>query len=312
MAVIAIDCGGSHLSCALIENKKILAKSVIETTANSIREILPELASTIRDLCLQCGVPVESCVGLAVGLPVTLNAKTGEILSTLDKFVDIRQVNLLAWGEQELGLPVRLENDARMALLGEQYAGAAIGAQDVVMVTLGTGIGGAAMLQGHLLYSEYGQAGCVGGHLTVNFRGRRCKCGAIGCAEAEASTSVLKQICREWPGFDKSALAAEADLNFQALFRAKDAGDAVAREILQHCLAVWSALTVSLIHAYGPELVLFGGAVMQRGEEIIVPIREWVSAHFWRTVRGVPRIQAATLGRNAALLGAEALFKREA
>jgi glucokinase len=126
-----------------------------------------------------------------------LESRTGEVLSTLNKFADIQQVDLSAWSARELGLPVRFENDARMALLGEHSAGAAQGAQDVVMVTLGTGIGGAAMLQGHLLHSRYGQAGCLGGHLTVNFRGRRCKCGAIGCAEAEASTSVLEEVCRE-------------------------------------------------------------------------------------------------------------------
>ncbi|MGI8772120.1 MAG: ROK family protein, partial [Acidobacteriaceae bacterium] len=304
MRVLGIDCGGSHLSCALIDDKKLLAHASLETAATSLREILPLLASTLRDLCRSCSVSVQSCSGLGIGLPVILEARTGAVLSTLNKYCDLPQIDLAAWSERELGLPIRFENDARMALLGEQFAGAAVGAQDVVMITLGTGIGAAAMLQGRLLHSRYGQAGCLGGHLTVNFRGRRCKCGAIGCAEAEASTAALADICREWPDFDRSTLANEGDLNFETLFRCKDAGDAVADEVLHHCLEVWSALTVSLIHAYGPELVLFGGAVMRRDAEILEPIRRYVATHMWRTIHGPPRIEAATLGSHAALFGA--------
>lgn len=311
MRVLGIDCGGSHLSCALVENKRVLARTVVETDASSFREILPVLESTLRDLCRRCVVPVQSCSGLGIGLPVVLETRTGEILSTLNKFRDLPGIDLTAWSQQYLGLPIRLENDARLALLGEQFAGAAVGAEDVVMITLGTGIGGAAMLQGRLLHSRYGQAGCLGGHLTVNSRGRRCKCGAVGCAEAEASTWALEEICREWPGFHMSLLANENTFNFETLFRAKDMGDAVAREILQHCFGVWSALTVSLIHAYGPELILFGGAVMSRGEEVLEPIRHFVTTHMWKTTRGVPRIEPAILGSNAALFGAEALFQEE-
>lgn len=312
MRVLGVDCGGSHLSCALVENKTILAKEFIETDASSLRDILPILASKLRALCGGCSVSVQSCSGVGMGLPIILDTRTGEALSTINKFSDIHEIDLSAWAERELGLPIRVENDARLALLGEHSAGAASGAQDVVMVTLGTGIGGAAMLQGSLLHSRYGQAGCLGGHLAVNFRGRHCKCGAIGCAEAEASTWALPEICRDWPNFDTSALSGEAILDFRSLFRARDSGDAVAREILRHCLDVWSALTVSLIHAYGPELVLFGGSVMGRGEEILGPIRQWVDGHIWRTIRGVPQIQTAVLGSDAALFGAEALFAKDA
>lgn len=311
MRVLAVDCGGSHLSCALAEDKRLLAHTSVDTPATSLRDVLPVLARTLRDLCRSCGVPVRSCSGVGIGLPVILESSTGEILSTLNKYPDLPEIDLAAWSEREFGLPIKFENDARMALLGERIAGAAVGAEDVVMITLGTGIGGAAMLQGRLLHSRFGQAGNLGGHLTVNFRGRRCKCGAVGCAEAEASTAVLNDICREWPGFDRSALANEDNLDFEAVFRCKDSGDAVAREVLEHCLDVWSALTVSLIHAYGPELVLFGGAIMRQGEEILQPVRDYVAAHCWRTTRGLPRMETAMLGSQAALFGAAALFEEK-
>jgi glucokinase len=312
MRVLGIDCGGSHLSCALIENKKILSQSVIETDACSFEEMLPRLSETLRGLCRSAAVPLDSCAGLAIGLPVILQSGTGELLSTFTKYRDLPELDLAAWSRQELGLPIRLENDAGMALLGEWFAGASAGAQDMVMVTLGTGIGGAAMLQGRLLHSRYGQAGCLGGHLTVNYRGRVCACGAIGCAEAEASTSVLAEICREMPGFSTSLLAGENVINFETLFRSKDHGDSVAAAVVRHCVEVWSALAVTLIHAYGPEVLLFGGAVMRRGEELLQPIRDYVALHMWKTTCGIPRIETALLGSDAALFGAEAMFEREA
>ena len=308
MKVLGIDCGGSHLSCGLIEDKKILAWEDIRTDATSLRQLLPTLADVLRNLCARAGSPLDSCVGVGIGLPVVMDATTGETLSTLEKFRDLPDVDLSRWSMAELGLPARFENDARLALLGEHAAGAAAGAHDVVMITLGTGIGGAAMLQDRLLFSRLGQAGCLGGHLTVNLLGRRCVCGAIGCAEAEASTSVLPEVCREWPSFAGSKLAGVTPLNFDLLFQTADAGDRVANQVLSHCIRVWSALTVSLIHAYGPELILFGGGVMKRGEEILTPLREWVHKHMWTTSRGVPRIEVAALGNHAALFGAEALF----
>jgi glucokinase len=213
-----------------------------------------------------------------------------------------------AWCQREFQLPVKIENDAKLALLGEHFVGAAKAFSDVVMVTLGTGIGGAVMLENRLLRSEMGQAGSLGGHLTVRMGGRVCICGAVGCAEAEASTSVLHAIAGEWPGFAASLLANEAQLDFAALFRCKDAGDTIAREVLNHCLGIWSALAVTLIHAYGPQVVLFGGGIMNRGQEILQPIRAYVQQHVWRTSRGFPRIEAAVLGTDAALVGAEALF----
>ena len=254
------------------------------------------------------GTTVRQLDGVALGFCGIVDGERNEILSTLDKYSDAVGVDLHGWAQQEFGLSLRIENDACMALLGEHRAGAAQSARDVVMITLGTGIGGAAMLGGRLLRSYAGQAGCLGGHLPVNFRGRRCSCGAVGCAESEASTAVLPILCREASGFDTSLLAAEPRLDFKALFRAVDAEDAVASGILDHCVSVWSALTVGLIHAYGPELVVFGGGVMQRGEALLEPIRAYVAEHTWGTKRGLPGIVAAQLGVRAALLGGGTLF----
>ena len=311
MSVLALDLGGSHIGCAVVNDSLVLASSTITTSARSLRELLPELTARLRESCRAAGVSLESCQGLGIGFPAIVDSRSGELLSTLGaKFADMAGAELQAWSNREFGLPLRIENDAKLALLGERFAGAARAFEDVVMVTLGTGIGVAVMLQNRLLHSYMGQAGTTGGHIVVRFNGRPCVCGAIGCAEAEASTSVLPELCRKWPQFAESSLSQESQLNFATVFNARDAGDPVANEVIDHCIAIWSVLTVSLIHAYGPQMILFGGGISQR-EEILRPIRAYVAQHSWKTSRGVARIEAAALGVDAALIGAEALFREE-
>src|SRR5207302_9507891 len=147
-------------------------------------------------------------------------------------------LDLPARGREALGLPLTIENDARMALLGEVYAGAARGFTDVVMMTLGTGIGGVAMIEGKLLRGKHAQAGCLGGHLPVLFTGRRCTCGAIGCAEAEAAGWALPGIVKDWPGASNSTLSKYANVGFKELFEQAGCGDAIATAIRDRCLAV--------------------------------------------------------------------------
>ncbi len=308
MTVLAVDLGGSHITCAVVHKAQIATERTIRTRALSLAQHLPEIAEALREGRTRSRIPPQVFLGIAVGYCGIVDGDSGIILSTLDKYGDAPQIDLHAWAQRELGLPLRMENDARLALLGEAHAGAARGARDVVLVMLGTGVGGAAMLDGKLLRSKAGHAGALGGHLPVNFRGRVCACGAVGCAEAEASTAVLPTLCRESPGFAESSLAREEVLDFAAVFRGLDADDAVAAKVFDHCLDVWCTLTVGLIHAYGPELVLFGGGVMRQGNLILPRIRAYVESHMWRTTAGLPRIEAAALGRHAALIGGQALF----
>jgi glucokinase len=120
----------------------------------------------------------------------------------------------------------------------------------------------------------------------------------------------LPRIVRETPGFDKSSLAGVAQIDFQALFAAARNEDAVASAVRQHCLNVWAANAVALIHAYDPEVVVFGGGVMQNADVILPFIEEHVEKHAW-TSWGTPRVCAAILGGNAALVGAVPLLSED-
>jgi glucokinase len=308
LEVLSIDFGGSHIAVAVVRDGAVLAQHRRTTEARLLADELNATAAMARSCAAACSLRFSEFAGVAVGFCGVVDAEGGQILSTLNKYPDALQTDWARWAWREFGLALRLQNDACLALLGEVASGAAQGYRDVVMVTLGTGIGGAAMIDGRLLHSRAGQAGCLGGHLPVNFAGRRCPCGAIGCAEAEASTAVLPQLLREHPGFAASVLAYETTLDFRALFRAADAADLVAQAVLDHCLHVWSVLAVGLIHAYGPEVLVFGGGVLQRGEVLLEPIRRYVEQHMWRTSRGVPHVVAAGLGEQAALIGGATLF----
>jgi glucokinase len=311
MLALSLDMGGTHIGCAVVRDQEILAGCSLATeSAKGLASMLPLIAQTLQELLEQSGETLSACAGLAVGFPGIIDARTSRILSTLKKYEDAKELDLGAWSKKVLGLPLRMENDARMALLGEQFAGSAQGVSDVVMMTLGTGIGGAAMIHGRLLRGAHAQAGCLGGHLPVDYRGRPCKCGNIGCAEAEASGWALPGIIREHPAFASSLLTAEPELNFRKLFDAADQGDQVAWEVRQHCLEVWAANAVALIHAYDPEVVIMGGGVMGRGDVILPFVQDHVNKYAW-AAWGTLVVCAAELGEKAALLGAVPLLVEE-
>lgn len=309
MRALAIDFGGSHATCAVVEDASILTSRVQSNDGHAkLGEFLPSIADCLHSLLERCRLLPGNCKAVVMGFCGLVDSDHGRVLSTNGKYDDAPGLDLSRWANDAFGLPFRIENDARLALLGEQYAGAARGSSDIVMMTLGTGVGGAAMIGGHLLRGKHFQAGCLGGHFPVEINGRRCTCGNVGCVEAEASTWALPEICRSCPGFECSLLRDETKIDFSTLFGAIDAGDRFAEDILSHCTRVWGAGAVSLVHAYDPEIVVVGGGVMSRWPMIIPGIREYVSEHAW-TPWGKVEVRAAELGNNGALLGAIPLLK---
>ena len=312
MKTLAIDLGGTHATCAIVEDRSILASEVVATDGTAgLRPSLPEIVRAFHRLLKHTGVNTADCLGLAFSFCALVDSRTSKILSTNQKYDDAQGFDFTEWAKSEFGLLLRLENDARMALLGERYAGAGRGFDDIVMTTLGTGIGGAAMIGGKLLRGKHAQAGCLGGHIPVRFGGRQCTCGAIGCAEAEASGWSLPLIAAEWPGFAESRLAQEKTVNFEALFRLAAANDPVAVALRDRCLQVWATATVGLIHAYDPEIIIFGGGVMKSADVILPYIQSYVEKHAW-TPWGKVKVLAAEVGNNAGILGAIPLLSEQA
>lgn len=305
MRILAVDLGGSHAACALVEDQAIVARDEITFGDGvALEAILPEIAGVLRRLNGR-----NDAQGVGFGFCSLVDARNTRVSSTNGKFVDAVHLDLRAWAQSGLGLPLRLENDARLALMGECSAGAAQGETDAVMFTLGTGIGGVAMMDGRPMQGKHGQAGVLGGHVPVRFNGRVCTCGAIGCAESEASGWSLPLVCAEWPGFAASALR-PLEINFENVFACAEAGDRVAVEVRQHCLTVWGATAIAAIHAFDPEVLLYGGGVMKSADVILPFIQDYVNRYAW-TPWGKPEVRAARLGNDAALLGVVPLFQQE-
>jgi glucokinase len=291
-----------------VENEQILAHQSVDLTGiTSIRTVLSRLGEVFQRLIQQHSLSLKNFHGIAVGFPGLVDSRIGRVVSTNKKYDDATAMDFCAWGHEALGLPLRIENDARLALLGESYGGAARGFGDVVMMTLGTGIGGVAMIEGKLLRGKHAQAGCLGGHIPVLFNGRPCTCGGIGCAEAEASGWSLPEIVQSSSGFAQSSLSKVLHIGFKQLFEEATIGDKLALAVRDRCLNIWAVDAVALVHAYDPEVIVIGGGVMESANLIIPYIKSYVHKYAW-TPWGKVDIRPAQLANNAALVGAVPLI----
>jgi glucokinase len=303
MTVLAIDLGGSHATCAMVKDARLLACESFPIPRNqALAAILPEIEQVLERLQNRTDSRQE-CEAVALSFCGVVDPGRKTITATNGKYLDGVAVDLNGWAQARLRLPLFLENDARTALLGERFAGAGRGFDDVVTITLGSGVGGAAMIGGRLIRGKHFQAGCLGGHFVVDYRGRRCTCGNVGCLEAEASTWSLPTIAASHPAFAKSTLREAQDITFATVFPLAKAGDQCAIALRDGCLKAWSAGCVSLIHAYDPEVLIIGGGVMAAADEILPEIERYIHAHAW-TPWGKVRVRAAELGNQASLFGA--------
>jgi glucokinase len=302
---LAADFGGRRIKLGLVRDGKVIAQEILPAEADRpLVERLPVVAEAFETLCAANNVPVNQRRGIGFSYPSIIEARSGRIMDHFGKYGDASSFDLRAWAKERMGLPLAIDNDARMSLIGEWRHGAGRGSENVAMVTLGAGLGVSAVIEGKVLRGVHGQAGILGGHITVRAGGRTCVCGNIGCAEAEASTSVLDGLARERPDFSASALSTSQAIDYATLFQAAKSGDTIARQLTEHTLQVWSALAVSLIHVFDPEVLIFGGGVMGGADVILPAIRQYVARHAhtpWGTVRIIP----SELGDQSALVACE-------
>lgn len=307
MTVLACDVGGTRIKLGVVREGRVLAQAVIPAlSAGSLTAQLVLLEAALRALCATQGLAPGDCAGIGIAFPSIIDPRSGRILDHFGKFSDAASVDLAGWARSALGLPLALENDARAALAGEWRYGAGRGCDNLGMVTLGTGIGTCAVIEGRLLRGVHGQAGILGGHVTMDLDGEVCACGNVGCTERLASAGALPRLARAHPQFPGSALAREPELDYRAVFRLAAAGDAVAVDLRDRSLRVWASVAVSLIHSYDLERVVIGGGIMGAAAEILPELRAHVARHA-HTPWGKPELEASALGDQAALLGCASL-----
>ncbi len=300
---VAIDLGGTIIKIGLIRNAEIVRFSTISSdSVKGLSHMLPKMERAIDLLLLEEGIDAASLSSIGLAFPGMVNPVECRVISTNDKYDDACDIDLCRWADDHWGVPLVLENDARLAVVGEWLYGVATGTENVVMMTIGTGIGTGVILDNKPIVGHHHQAGSLGGHLVVDYRGRLCSCGNIGCVEAMASSFFLSDIIRSNDKVSDEFKALADELDFKRLFEMMRQGDENATIVCNGCMSVWGAAIVSYIHAYDPEVVVLGGGVMKSSDIILPYIEKWVNDRAWTPIDRV-RIVLSKLGDNAALLG---------
>lgn len=305
MITLVGDIGGTRIKLGVVRDHEVMASSVIEARSQQgLSAQLPRIAERWRQMCEELGIALTDCQALGMAFPSLVDGT--RVLAAYGKYDDAPKLDLAQWARQEFGLPLVLDNDARLALLGEWRVGAGRGSEDLALLMLGTGLGTAAVIQGQLLRGKHAQAGVLGGHTTVRAGGRACTCGNHGCAESEASAGVLTQLARSRPDFNASPLTRLPLIQYEDIFRLAAEGDPCASALRAHSLQIWSATLVNLIHAYDPERLIVGGGIMAGHAHFFSDLEQLVRANA-HTPWGQVQIVAAQLGDRAALHGLSVL-----
>jgi glucokinase len=260
---------------------------------------LVEIADKV-DLLLRDNNLVPAGIGIA--FPGIVDSARCKVLSKYVKYPDAQDVDFVKWAKDRWNIPVALENDAKAALIGEWQYGNGKGCRDLVLVTLGTGVGSGVMIEGKLLSGRNFVAGNLGGHMTINVHGKECNCGNIGCLETESSTWTLREDVVNSSGFPNSSLSKEKEIDFKTLFTHATNGDKLAYDVREKCLKAWSLGVISLIHAFDPERIIVGGGVMMSGDLVLTKICEMIVKHSW-VKNNPPQVVAAAHPDFAGILG---------
>ena len=308
---IGIDLGGTVIKIGLLQDGELIdRRDIVAQSASGLKSQFPDLESVIDAILKSNKIQSKDLLGIGFSFAGLVDSRENRIISTNQKYDDGPSTDLVAWAKNNWGCPLFAENDARVALLGEWQHGIGRGWENIVMVTLGTGIGSGVLIEGKLLRGKHFQAGNLSGHFTVNHRGSKCNCGNIGCMEAEASTWKLPELIRSNPGFKASLLEKENTLDFEALFRNAAIGDPLAIEVLDHCFSVWSSGIISMIHAFDPEVIILSGGIMKSAPVIIPELQKRINECAWTPWGKVQLLEAQNIN-DAALYGADYLVRSQ-
>lgn len=307
---IGIDLGGTNIAVGVIDEKKqIIFKSSIPTDLPQKPEALAEkIGKFVLQVLEKAGIAVEEIQAAGIGIPGTVNPDNGvvEYANNLD-FVNVPFLKML---EPYFPFPVSAANDAKAAAWGEYMAGAGQGASSMVMITLGTGVGGAAVLNGKIVDGYNYAAGEIG-HMVIERNGRKCTCGRKGCFEAYASaTALVEDAVKAMLKNPDSLLYKKCGGNPEAVngrlvFEAVGEGDEVAAQVLNQFIEYLAEGTANIINIFQPEVVCIGGGISGAGEAFLKPLKEAVTPMVYsRDSERNAKLICAKLGNDAGIIGA--------
>ena len=269
---IGVDIGGTGIKAAIVGLSGELRESVQEPTPRTISG----LRDFVRSVVKRAKTPVR---GIGIGCKGIIDANSTRVKSSPgDLYFLEGQLLSEVIGAGEV--PVCAENDARAALIGEVLWGSAHGRRNVVMLTLGTGVGGAVLVDGVILHGASGAAGHLG-HTTIDPRGGLCICGNYGCLETHFSSRAIES--DYWAHMHRAApaklsISSTGEVpNPEAIFRAAADGDECARYVVDRALEYLGAALVSFLHTFDPEIFILGGNIVAAGPQLIAPIQDKIA-----------------------------------
>jgi glucokinase len=308
MYSVGIDLGGTIIKIGLTKNGEIINFTTFNAhSSKGLAFHLPDIEREIDKLLDDEVIKSSDLTGIGLAFPGIVNPVEKKVISTNGKYDDACNLPLAEWVRNKWNVDFEIDNDTRLATLGEWKYGAAKGSANMVMMTIGTGIGTGVVIDGTILYGEHFQAGSLGGHFIVDYKARKCTCGNIGCVEALSSSFFLPLIIKENNQVSEYFKKNATSYDFKQIFELAEAGSQDAIIIRNECMDVWSAGIINYIHAYDPEVIVLGGGVMKSEDTIIPYLKKRVDSLAW-CPSGKVKIVASTLGNCTAILGIEHLM----
>ena len=299
-----VDLGGTTVKIAYFdEDGNMLIKWEIPTvTAGGGSAILPDIAASILQFTEQKSISPDAIIGVGIGVPGPVSGK-----GIVNKCIN------LGWGvfniAEELsrlvGYPVKAGNDANVAALGEYWKGGGKGCDNMVFVTLGTGVGGGIVIEGNLLHGAHG-SGAEIGHMVINKdETDRCNCGKYGCVEQYCSaTGIVRLAKKALEGYEGVTKLRHFDpLTAKDIFDSGKAGDELALQVLDQFYNYMGEFLANICNVVDPDAVVLGGGVSKAGQMLLDGTRPYFDKYVFHAARGA-RFELASLGNDAGAYGA--------
>jgi glucokinase len=306
---VGVDLGGTNIKAGLLDkDAKVLSRLSLPTEVDKGREqVVGNIAAAAERAIIEAGVPRQQVVGIGIGSPGPMSHRKGLIINP-GNLPCMQNVPLRDIITQQTGIKTTVENDANAAAWGEFWAGAGKGVQDLVMFTLGTGVGGGVITEGKLLRGHFENAAELG-HILVKPGGRRCSCGQLGCVEAYSSAYNMARYAEELiaagsPSRLKSLVEKGEMLTAEHIEDAAKAGDALAAQVWDEACQYLAVSIVVMQHVSNPQRVVLAGGLIAAGDFLLEPIRAHFKKLTWNLLDDFPDIRFATLGNDAGLIGA--------
>ena len=308
---IGIDLGGTFIKGGIVNDlgEIILSDKVPTQSDKGADKVAQNIVDLAKMLVEKAGMQISDMQGVGVGVPGTIDSKAGVVV----------YANNLHWEhfalgekiEKELGLPVKLANDANVAALGETKFGCGKDYDSTVLVTLGTGVGGGIVIDGKLFEGNHG-AGAEIGHTVICAFGEPCTCGRAGCFETYSSaTALIRDTKRAMQANKNSKMWEIGDLDKVTGKTAFDYApvDESAKMVVDNYIKMLGVGLTNIANEFRPEVIMLGGGVCAQGDNLVKPLQAFLDREIYAGDKGpYVKILTATLGNSAGLLGAAALF----